>query len=556
MSIRPRLSAVAGLALALVAASCSSSTHSTTPSAASTSVPAQDLAADQTLRFQTSFAAQPRSFDPGQQQQAVLPRLYSEALLKVRPDATDVEPAAAESFDVSADGLTYTFKLRKDGRYNDGQPVKAADFVFAWQRLIDPRKAAPANSTFASVVKGGADPGLRGDDAAADAAVANLGLKAVDDLTFQVALSHVAPDFKWIATLTDGSPIRRDVVDRYGADWATKAETLVTNGMFRVTKIVPSQVVELEPNPQYRQQPILKKIVVAQSDATTAWNQYLGDQTDIAFPPGPSLGAAQKDPNLSKDLVKFNIPSLTWISFNTSKPPFDNAKVRLAFAQAIDRTALTTTVFPGATTPRSSFIPEGTIGYNPDLEKTQGFDAAAAKTTLGGSGVAKDQIDGVGELSSSFSPAISEFIHDQLQKNLGVNTKIDPAGDSASLNARLKSGDFQFYDFDFHNGRFPDAKDYFDLFLSDSPQNTPRWKNADYDRLVREADAALDSAKRLSLYRQAEQILLREAPVAVLYQTTRLVWVKPWVGGIKTNPYDDASFPGSLNVGKIFIKKH
>lgn len=557
MFIRRKLSVATILLLALVGSACSSNSSTKQGNqSASASVPAQDLAADQTLRFQTAFAAQPRSFDPGQQQQALLPRMYSEALLKVRADAQDVEGAAAESYGVSADGLTYTFNLRKDGRYNDGQPVKAQDFVFAWQRLLDPRKAAPANSTFASVVKGGTDPGLRGDDAAADAAVANLGLKAVDDSTFQVVLSHISPDFKYVATLVDGAPLRRDAVERFGADWATKPEALVTNGMFEVSKVVPAQVVELVPNPNYRQQPMLKKIVVSQSDATAAWNQYLSDQTDVAFPPGPSLDAAQKDPNLSKDIVKFNIPSLTWVSFNTTKPPFDNPKVRLAFAQSIDRAALTTTVFPGATTPRASLIPDGTVGYNPDLEKTQSFDPTAAKATLASSGVPKTQIDGVDELSSSFSPSISEFIHDQLQKNLAVNSKIDPAGDSASLNAKLKQGDFQFYDFDFHNGRFPDPKDYFDLFLSDSPQNTPRWNNADYDRLVREADATLDSSKRLSLYKQAEGIFLQAAPVAVLYQTTRLTWVKPWVGGITTNPYDDAALPGSLEIGKMFIKKH
>ena len=183
-----------------------------TPSAPSLTQGAK-LDKDQTLRV--LLADQPSSLDPGQTQypyETSVLRAISEPLLRPKADMNGVSPAAAERFDVSPSGTIYAFHLRKNAQYWDGTPVKAQDFVFAWQRLIDPRLASPSESFFADAVLNGDAVSLldpRRDASKLDAAVASLGLKATDDYTFQVTLSHRDPAFIWLAAMPAGAPIRR-----------------------------------------------------------------------------------------------------------------------------------------------------------------------------------------------------------------------------------------------------------------------------------------------------------------------------------------------------------
>src|ERR1700682_4099207 len=176
------------------------------------------LAKDQTLRV--LLDDQPRSLDPGQTQypyETGVLGAISEPLLKPMADLSGVGPAAAQSFDVSSNGSVFVFHLRPAAQYWDGVPVKAQDFVYAWQRLIDPRLASPSETFFASAVLNGdkvsvLDP--QRDAATLDAAVATLGLKATDDYTFQVTLSHSDPAFVWLAAMPAGAPIRKDIVSK------------------------------------------------------------------------------------------------------------------------------------------------------------------------------------------------------------------------------------------------------------------------------------------------------------------------------------------------------
>src|SRR6059036_1398709 len=152
------------------------------------------LASDQVLRVM--LEDQPASLDPGQTQytyEAAVLRAVSEPLLQPKPDLSGVEPAAAQSYEVNGAGTSYLFHLRPAARYWDGTPVKAQDFVYAWQRLIDPRLAAPDETLFAGAVLNGERVSLmdpQRDKAAIDGALGTLGLKAVDDYTFQVQLAR------------------------------------------------------------------------------------------------------------------------------------------------------------------------------------------------------------------------------------------------------------------------------------------------------------------------------------------------------------------------------
>lgn len=523
-----------------------------------------NLAPEQVLRINSFY--QPPNFDPGQSPGPYGPnaliRQYTESLLRLRPDGKDVSSAAAESFNVSADQLTYTFRLRRDGRYNDNQPVKAPDFVFGWRRLLDPRLAAPLGSTlFAPFVKGGQEAVNMDAKAAGptiEGALDQLGLAAPDDSTFVVTLARPAPEFKYVAALPAGAPVRKDVVDKFGSDtWSTKPESLITNGPFRLSAASPGQSVTLVQNPYYRSRPTITKILAIQlsgQDVGAAWTKYLNGEQDISNgPPEASYDSALKDPTLSKEVLKYPEPSTSYVEFNTTKPPFDNAQVRQAFAMALDRNALTRLGGAVSSKAIATLVPDGVPGTNPALSSIQAFDPVKAKALLDSSGVSKDRLNGLRLLVPGYYSQTGQFIQDQFKRNLGVNLSIDLNEDPTSL---VTQGNYDVYVGGYYQASYPDPTPFYDLFLPGNPGNEPKWTNADYERLVRQADATPGMQDRLGLFRQAEEVLLRDAPIVPYAQTVRYFWIKPWVKGVNSSPFDDADLPGGLDIASIYIVKH
>ena len=541
-------------ALMLAVLSACSTAANGSPGASSSGAVA--LAKDQTLRL--SVGRPPRTLDPGVSGQTLFSHLVAEPLLTMNPDSTDVVGAAAESFEVSHDGLTYTFHLRPDGAYNDGRPVTAQDFVFAWRRLIDPRVGAPNEMVFANDVKGAKDVAALDPKSAGsqiDTALGALGLKAGDAHTFTVTLGRPDAAFKWIATLVDGSPLRQDVVEQSG--WATTPQTLVTNGVFRLSSLNQGQSCTFAPNTHYRAQPKLQTIVVEVAQASTEWTKYQNDEADIAYPPEAQLHAVSTDPTLSKQIVHDPQPSVEWTTFNTTKAPFDNPKVRQAFTEAVDRQAYVQALLPdGEAEPFTTLLPKGMLGYDSSLTGAQQFDAAKAKADLAASGVAPAQLQGLHILTGSYFVSQTEFLVSQIKQNLGIDLTIDSVGDFSTILDQVGRGDFSIYDLDYVNAPYPDPSSILDNFVSTSPMNNPRWKDSQYDALVQRADTTSDVTQRLQLYHTAEQLLLLQAPISMLYQFYNNIWFKPWVRGVVTSPFDDTAFPGDLHLTSIYIAPH
>src|SRR6202521_5165632 len=359
------------------------------------------LAKDQTLSV--LLDDQPRSLDPGQTQypyETAVLRAISEPLLKPTADMNGVEPAAAQSFDVSANGTVFTFHLRPAGQYWDGVAVKAQDFVYAWQRLIDPRLASPSETFFANAILNGdrvaaLDP--QRDASRIDAALGTLGLAATNDSTFQVTLAHPDPAFVWLAAMPAGAPIRKDVVSKSGDKWAGSPETLVTNGPFKVTEMVPNGHLTVVPNTHaWGARPTLTAInFIVVNDGAAALAKYKnGELDEISVQPAQAAVVAG-DAKLAKDLVKTPSLSVFWITFRVNAPPLNNAKVRLALAEAIDRNAFVTQIFQGQGIPAETFIPNGMRGYAPGIGSSQKFDQAQARASLAASGMTAAQLAGI-----------------------------------------------------------------------------------------------------------------------------------------------------------------
>lgn len=534
----------------------------------------EQLASQQTLNV-FSFS-QLDSFDPAKLGPTTLggnglSHLYTAPLLRPTPDVTPpykAVGATAESYQVSADGLTYTFRLRPDAKFNDGQPITAEDFVYSWRRLLDPRVAAPYGSRFAAVVKGGEKAIGLGPDAGAgtiDAALRQVGVRAVDDRTFEVVLSQPAPYFVWIASLPQASPLRRDVIEKNGEQWATNPETLVTNGPFKVTEI-GSTATKLAANQHFWNKQGLDQIVAFYGLKPPArWTKYLNGGLDVINgPPKESLDAVLNKPKFYDEIIRYPELSNNWLEFNTSKSPFDDPRVRLAFAKAINRQAYIKVATNKMVQPLTTLIPEGLPGYNPKLGAPQEFDPQRARAMLDKARIKPQDLGTLIILTFSVQERDAVFFKDQLEKNLGVKVNVASLQDSASLEARTERGEYDLVTtFLGHKANYPDPQDFFAGFLSGGAGGESAmsgggtaWRNQRYDELVRKANRTQDRKQRLQLYDQAQEILVREAPVVFLAQPVRRFFAKPWLRGITRTRMDNAWLPGSIHSEKLAIAQH
>jgi oligopeptide transport system substrate-binding protein len=514
---------------------------------------------DQTLRVQLDD--QPASLDPGQTQypyETAVLRAISEPLMKPKPDMTGVAPAAAQSYDMSSSGTIYAFHLRPTAQYWDGTPVRAQDFVFAWQRLIDPRLASPSEAFFAADVLNGDKVSVlepQRDASKLNAAVATLGLKATDDHTFQVTLSHRDPAFLWLAAMPAGAPIRQDIVSRLADKWATTPDSLLTNGPFKVTEMVMNDHLTVVPNPHYwGPRPTLTEInFLIINDGAAALAKYKSGAIDeIDIQPAQAAEVAG-DASLSRELMK--TPSLTvfWLVFHVTSAPLNNVKVRRALAQAIDRAAFVAQIFQGQGMPAETFIPKGMYGYSPALGSVQKFDVAQARATLAASGVSAKQLSGIKfsyDKSSDFQTATAAFVRDQLRANLGVTVTLQ-ALDTNTFNSRLDTGNFQIAGPLGWTADYPDRADWYQVFLTTSSHNVGLYQNQQYDNFVRVAGADLQADRRDQEYQQAERMLVGDAPVAFLAQTVNWNLLQPYVRGVTTTPVDE--WPGAVFPTEIYI---
>src|SRR5207302_4995766 len=243
-----------------------------------------------------------------------------------------------------------------------------------------------------------------------------------------------------------------------------------------------------------------------------------------------------------------------WTQFNIHKAPFDNPRVRLAFAQAIDRDALVREVLSGTALPSVGPVPKGLRDYRPALA-AQRFDATAGRTTLDSSGVAPAGLENI-QLLVRDLPAdrqLATFLAAQVRAHLGIALALD-VQPSPNVTKLLQSGNFQAQAPGGWIGDFADERDWLDLFQTLNFSQWSRYGSSGYDRLVQQAAAEADQTRRLQLYAQAQQLLVQDAPVAFLYQPEAWNLRQPYVQGVTYTPLDD--WPGDVYASEISIAAH
>ena len=543
----------------------------------STAAPSLNLApaAQQILRVNTGV--EPNSFDPTQQTftyEAAVGRNNFQSLLQPKSDLSDVQAAAAKSYDVSSDGLTYTFHLQPNGKWSDGKPVTASDWVYGYQHFLNPALAAGyVDPFFDGTIAGAA--GYGGVDvtsaSAIDSYLSGLGLSAPDANTFVIKLQKPAAYFKWVVTLWVAVPIRKDVVESAAGGtfpstdttkaekWAQTAATIIGNGAFKISEIASKDHVTMVPNSSYwAGAPKLQQLIYYYiSDGNTEFSKYQTGALDIANVPLADVTVVQGDSTLSKQAHLY--PELTgwWMDFNAKKAPFDNPKVRLAFSKAIDRNKLATDVEHGLAKASQVFLPNGMAGYDTS-DNTQSFDPTAAKKLLSDAGVSASTLNTFKLLTrnTTGSKTINQFIADQWNTNLGLNIQLDVI-DSKTVTSRIRKGNFDMYGPSGWGADYPDQQDWMDIWFSAScgSLNFGCPTLPGYDALVQKADTELSQSQRNADYLTAQKMLIDQAAGAFIYQSYEYDLVAPYVNFTHT-AFDDQYAPGDQNYATAYITAH
>jgi oligopeptide transport system substrate-binding protein len=473
-----------------------------------------------------------------------------EGLTRLDADLQTV-PGAAESWSFSEDGTVLTFNLRAGLTYSDGSPLTAQRFADAAMRACDPRTAALyAYALFA--IAGCQELnalGAEAGEAALTGAQAAFGVTAPDDQTLEIRLNHPAPYFPTVAATWVFFPVKRELIEAGGETWALDGANHVGNGPFTIAEVVDQQHIAFRANERYWSgRPKLDGIdYVYIADNAEALAAYTAGDLDIVSVTDPVAIAA--DPALSEQLLSYAQAFTTTFQFNLKKAPFDDKKVREAFAYAFDRETWCAEILRGTCNPTLSWIPEGIPGHL--ATDAYAFDPEKARAALAassyGNGKPMPKID-VTYIGDPAIPLTEEWLWmaDQYRTILGVEVTPNPVdfptwGNLTSANATYPS----LNPFGGWGQDYPDPQNWLSLVYACDTiyAQAIGYCNEDFDALIAQADRELDPTKRLALYDEATRLLYADV-VAVMVSNSRAnVLVKPTVTGLVATP-SDFGFPG------------
>ncbi len=459
----------------------------------------------------------------------VLKDLY-EGLVMYDPEGA-VVPGAAEDWTISEDGKTYTFTLREDGRWSNGDPVTAEDFVFTWQRLMTPETAAKyANLLYPIENAEAVNKGEMPPEA--------LGVKAVDDRTLEITLEDPVPYFLELLTHQTGLPLHKASVEALGNDFV-KAGNMVSNGAYSLIENIPNDRITLSKNTHYYAADEVQIDTVhyyPTDDQAAAVRRYMAGELDTNYYfPVDQLDYLRQE--LGEQVRVAPYLSVYYYSFNTRKPPLDDPNVRRALSMAIDREFLGEEIFSGAQLPAYSLVPPGLEGYTPAQMDFAGLSQLDREDEA----MRLLEEAGYGEGGKPLKIEIRYNTNDNHRK---VATAVADMWKTLGIEVSLLNTDVRTHyshlqnkgDFDVARAGwvadYADAQNFLFLGISDNDVgNYASYDNAQFDDLMRRSDAERDPEARRALLEEAEAILMRDMPMAPLMYTASLHLVAPHVKG-------------------------
>lgn len=448
-----------------------------------------------------------------------------------RDDENDVpQPAGAETVDISDDKLVYTFHLREDATWSNGDPVVATDYEFAWQQALNPEVAS--DYAYMLYFIHNAEPYFNGE-----VEWSEVGVKVIDDYTLEVTLDNPLPYATDLFAFPTLAPINQKFYEEVGADkYATDAEYFCCNGMYELTEWSHNSQIVFQKREDYWNadavgpDEIVYKII---TDSQAGLNSYLSreiDYTDL-----DSGEVVQQAEAAGFEVGVKPARSSYYLIVNTEDEFMSNQNLRLALAYSIDKQALVDTVYQNDNQPMTSFTPPAIMGAagadgpsfqealleergemypaSGDLEKAQEYLQAALEEL----GCTVDELNlSIDCADDSLRRNCATFLQEQWRQNLGIENIAVNSMQTKQVSANRQSGDYCMS----LGGWSPDYNDainFLDLWVTDGGNNDSFWSNEEYDNLIAQATAEADEEVRQQYLFDAEEILAAEMPVIPLY---------------------------------------
>ncbi|WP_299687990.1 ABC transporter substrate-binding protein [uncultured Vibrio sp.] len=456
-------------------------------------------------------------------------------------------PGVAESWETT-DNQTFTFHLRKDAKWSNGDPVTAGDFVYSFQRAVDPATASPYAwyMEYTKMVNAK-------DIVAGKKDKSELGVKAIDDYTLELTLDTAVPYFVMMMGHTTVMPVHKATVEKFGDQW-TKPENFVGNGAYVPNNWVINERLELVPNTKYwdNDSTVINKVTFLPIENQVAeMNRFLSGELHFTNEvPNEHFRRLQKDHaeqvNIKGDLCTY------YYQFNAQKAPFDDARVRKAMSYAMDRDIVTNAILGQGQKPAYFLTPEITAGFDPVTPEygqlSQKERIAEAKRLLEEAGYSKSNPLEFSLLynTSENHKKLAVAIASMWKKELGINAKLENQEWKSYLDSK-DGGDFDVARAGWC-GDYNEASSFLTLMVSGNTTAGQHYKSAEYDAIIDKALNSTSAQERTALYIEAENILAKDMPIAPIYQYVKTRLVSTQLGGYPEGNAEDKIYSKDLYI--------
>ncbi len=506
------------------------------------------LAAKQELVRANGY--EPATLDPNLAESNVEFYIFNdlfEGLLRVGKNG-EVIPALATKWETK--GTVWTFHLRPEAKWSNGDPVTADDFVFSWRRLTDPKTASPYGSYLASAyVLNAAEINAGGKPPS------ELGVKALDAHTLQVTLAE--PNSYLLKQLVHFPvlPVNRKVVEQYGKNW-TQPQNFVGNGAFKLAQWVVNEKVVVERNTQYwdNAHTVLNKVTFLPLQGFPEVARFRAGEIELGYSAPPELYQQLKKNLGDEQLVTYPLLSTSYFAFNNRQPPFNDVRVRQALNLALDKQVIAGKVLGYGQQPAWTFTPTGAGGFTLQPGVAAGWSQeqriAQAKKLLAEAGF-NAQHPLRFTLLYSNDATIKKIViasSSMWKKNLGAEVTLQNQERKVVLD-NINNGQYSAA-FSRWLADYNDPSTFLNVFRSTSSENSAKYANEHYDRLLHQATAAQSPEQVQQAFQQAEDVLAVDTPVAPVYYEANATLVKPYVKGI------DFTRQGPLYDKNVYILAH
>jgi oligopeptide transport system substrate-binding protein len=499
--------------------------------------------------------SEPNDLDPqiaDSQQTFNIIMALMEGLAQYHPETCEAVPATAERWEISTDQLTWTFHLRRDARWSNGDPVTAKDFAWAYRRMLNPALGAEYASML-FVLRHAEDyyNGKVKD-------FSQVGVEARDDHTLVLTLAQPVAYLDKLVCHAAWYPLHPPTVTRFGGEttrgsaW-TKPGNYVGNGPFLLDEWIPNKLIRVRRSPTYWDHATvwLNDVVFYPIDSTDAEERMFraGQLHVTSSIPIEKIAVYKNDPALAP-LLRQETNLATYVyRFNTTRPPFNDVRVRQALTFAIDRQRIVERVAKGGQTPAQSLTPPNTAGFT--AQSRVPHDPERARQLLAEAGFPGGRGFPAFEILFNTNEGhrqIAEAIQQMWRTELGVDARL------FNQEAKVYSDTMRRLDYAVARfawvGDYLDPSTFIDIMTGDSGNNQTGWKNAEYDRLVEAARSESSTAKRYAMFQRCEAILAEELPVAPIYyyvrNNLRRPGIKGWYGNLlDLHPLKGVSFETS-----------